>query len=85
MSAGGFGARWAKRTTGPVIASSRRRRDARAGLAYRLAGAQLVCDLPHPDQAPGLDQLCQGRVLDDVTVSNDQPFDRQGLEGLQRS
>ena len=41
--------------------------------------------LPHPFHAPSFEQSCQRRFLDDLTVSDDEPLDRQRLEGLQRS
>src|SRR5262245_19637595 len=45
---------------------------ARSGGQTDLARPEL---LSHPDQAPGLNQFCQGRFLDDVTVSNDESLD----------
>jgi len=49
-----------------------------------LASTCVEAALPHPGQAPGFDQLGQGRVLEDVPVSDDEPLDRKSAEGLQR-
>ena len=35
--------------------------------------------LPHPFHAPSFEQSCQRRFLDDLTVSDDEPLDRQRL------